>query len=99
MILPPDIVGYVFEYFSEDDVPVVLTALKNAKLHGGRDSDSRMLRCALVASDNRVGHLQRFLSGLETDFRDVIVAGEYTEIDGELVQIRDLSLPFDTTDQ
>lgn len=98
MNLPEDIVEYVSKNYTEAEVPEVVATLQSAKLHDGRDPDSRMLRCALIASDNSVGGLQRFVAGLAIDYRDVIVAGEYTSKDGSLVQIRDLSLPFSNDD-
>jgi hypothetical protein len=92
--LPEDIVDYVSRNYAEADIPTVIATLENAKLHDGRDPDFRMLRCALAASDNSVKGLQQFVSGLAIDYRDVIVAGEYASKEGELVQIRDLSMPF-----
>lgn len=94
MNLPEDIVDYVSRNYVEADVPAVMAMLENARLHDGRDPDFRMLRCALAASNNTVKGLQQLVSGLAIDYRDVIVAGEYASKDGELVQIRDLSLPF-----
>lgn len=92
--LPEDIVDYIHRNFAESEIPVVTHALENAKLHDGRDPDHRTLRCALVGSKNSVEGLQKLVSELAVDFRDVIVAGEYASKEGKLVQIRDLSLPF-----
>ncbi len=94
MNIPTDIRDYVNRHFEAPDVPRVLTALEHAKLHDGRVPPARMLRCALVAADGEVDRLEHYVSELAIDFRDVIVAGEYQDRNGELTQIRDLSLPF-----
>lgn len=99
MNLPADIVDYVSRNYAEAEIPSVTATLENAKLHDGGDPDFRMLRCALVASDNSVEGVERFVSGLAIDYRDVIVAGEYISKEGKLVRIRDLSLPFGTDDK
>ncbi len=54
-----------------------------------------MLRCALAASDNSLKSLEYHVAGLVIDYRDVILAGEYYRKNGEFVQVRDLSKPFD----
>jgi hypothetical protein len=38
--------------------------------------------------------LQYYVKLIEMDFRDVVVAGEYDEIDGQLVHSRDLTKPL-----
>ena len=96
--LPADIVYFVSRSYAEADVHAVMATLMNAKLHDGRDPDFRMLRCALVASNNSDVGVDHFVSVLAVDYRDVIVAGEYISKAGELVQIRDLSQPFTTDD-
>ncbi len=97
--LPTDIVDYVSRSYAEAEIPVVMATLENAKLHDVRDPDFRTFRCALVASDNSVGDFEHLVSGLAIDYRDVIVAGEYTSKEGELVRIRDLALPFPADDK
>ena len=91
---PPDIVEYVARHFLEDASSRAMMVLERALLQDGRKPDKRMLRCALVSCDNTLESLERQIAGLAIDFRDVIVAGEYTSRDGELVRIRDLSRPF-----
>jgi hypothetical protein len=97
--LPKDIVDYVSRSYAEEEVSTVMAALENAKLHDGRDPDLRMLRCAIVGSKNSVEGVERLISGLAVDYRDVIVAGECANKDGKLVQVRDLSLPFSSDGQ
>jgi len=94
--LPSDIIDFISENYAEDEVPSVVTALQNARLHDGREPDFRMLRCALVGSRNSLENVERLVSGLAIDYRDVIVAGEYVSENGELVQIRDLSMPLES---
>ncbi|MGB5664146.1 hypothetical protein [Eudoraea sp.] len=97
--LPEDIVDYVSRNYAEEEIPIVMAALGNAKLHDGRDPDFRMLRCALVGSNNSIEGIENLVSLLAVDYRDVIVAGEYADKDGELVQVRDLSLPISSDGQ
>jgi len=92
--LPEDIVDYVSRNYAEADKPTVMATLENAKLHDGRAPDFRMFRCVLVASNNSIARVQQLVSLLAIDYRDVIVAGEYASKEGDLVKIRDLSLPF-----
>lgn len=99
MKLPQDIVDYISHNFAEDEVSDVVTALQNAKLHDGREPDFRLLRCALVGSSNFLEKVERLVSDLTIDYRDVIVAGEYASEEGELVQVRDLSVPLESEEQ
>ena len=54
-----------------------------------------MLRCALSASDNSLKSLEHYVAGLGIDYRDVILAAEYTQENGEYIRIRDLSKPVE----
>jgi len=49
----------------------------------------------LVASQGSLETLQYYVKVLAVDFRDVIVAGEYESIAGELVRVRERSRSFD----
>lgn len=53
-----------------------------------------MLRSALISCEHTLERLQNQIAGLATDYRDVIVAGEYEYANGDLVRTRDLSNPF-----
>jgi len=57
--------------------------------------DNGMLRCALSASDNSLKSLEHYVAGLGIDYRDVILAAEYTQENGENIRIRDLSKPVE----
>ncbi len=94
MSLPPDLEQYVRQCFAAPERLEALQLLNAAVLHDGKKPDHRMLRSAVVASDNTLGGLKERVTGLATDYRDVIVAGEYEMRDGELVRIRDLSKPI-----
>ena len=95
MEIPADIERYVHRNFQESDVAGALRILRDASLHDGTSPDPRMLRCALVASRNSLESLENQVAGLAIDYRDVILAGEYTRENGDFVQTRDLSRPFD----
>lgn len=92
--LPADIVEFVTRNFSEEVSSQAISILEGAMLPGGRKPDSRMLRCALASCDDTVEGLERQIAGLAIDFRDVIVTGEYTSKNGDLVRTQDLSQPF-----
>ena len=51
----------------------------------------RVARCIVVASNRSLQQMREFIQMAETDFRDVIVAGEYDEIMG---RVRDLCVSF-----
>jgi hypothetical protein len=59
----------------------------------------RMLRSVLVASEGSVVSVEYYASRLSVNYREVIVAGEYVEEDGELSRVRDLSMPLDAEDE
>jgi hypothetical protein len=94
-MLPRDVVLYVQKNFSISDQEEALDFLKNAKLHNGSYPDERMLRCALFASKNNLKGLSYQIDGLANDYRDVILSAEYARKEGDYVQVRDLSKPFD----
>lgn len=94
MDIPQDIEHYVLRVFGHEQTEGVIEALCLARLHDGRKPSHRLLRCMLVASQGSTAKLGRLVDLLAIDYRDVIVSGEYESKDGDLVQVRDLSLPF-----
>lgn len=92
--LPADIAEYIARNFPKNASFQATRILQNAVLHNGKRPGSRVLRCALASCDNTVESLERQVSGIAIDFRDVIVAGEYISESGELIRARDLSQPF-----
>jgi hypothetical protein len=90
-----DIVRRVHESFSGSDRDKAAGLLLGARIHDGGLAEPRLQRCALVASQGSLETLQYYVKLLAVDFRDIIVAGEYESIAGELVRVRDLSRSFD----
>jgi hypothetical protein len=89
-----DIAVQVQHSFSGSDRDTATTLLLNAQIEDGSVAGPRLQRCALVASRGSLERLRHYVKLLEVDFRDVIVAGEYESVAGELVQVRDLSCSF-----
>lgn len=96
--LPNDIEMYIRRVFAPDQVEEVLELLDGATIHDGTMAGPRLLRCALVAGNGSLEGLRNQLAGLKCDYRDVIVAAEYVCRNGDLVQVRDLSQPFEAND-
>ncbi len=94
MDLLQDIEKYVLRNFGPENFDSALEILSLAELHDGQTPSHRLIRCALVASERSISDLLRNVELLAIDFRDVIVAGEYTTENGKLVQVRDLASPF-----
>jgi len=90
-----DVVRRVHESFSGSDRDKAAGLLLGARIHDGSLAEPRLQRCALVASQGSLETLQYYVKVLAVDFRDVIVAGEYESIAGELVRVRERSRSFD----
>jgi hypothetical protein len=89
-----DIAGQIQRSFTGSDRAAATVLLLNARIHDGSAAGPRLQRCALVASQGSLERLQHYVKLLEVDSRDVIVAGEYESVAGELVRVRDLSCSF-----
>ncbi len=94
MELPVDLQHFVQASFAPEDWPKALLLLASARIETGEPASARMLRCAAVASQGDLARLQRYVSLLAVDWRDVILAGEYELHDKVTVQVRDLSRPL-----
>jgi hypothetical protein len=94
MTLLPDIERYIERNFGAADRGAVLDLIGNAALHDGQPPGPRLIRCALVASGGDLERLRSQLEHLKTDYRDVIVAGEYVPKAGDLVRVRNLNEPI-----
>jgi len=94
MPLADDIACRIQEVFSTQDRETASVLLSGAKDPGGLPADARLQRCALVASRGSLDRLNYYVKLLAVDSRDVIVAGEYDSVSGELVRVRDLSHSF-----
>lgn len=94
MKFPQDIDAYIIRVFGKKKSEKVVEILRQAKLHDGRSPSDRLVRCMLIASEGTIEGLARSARLLETDFRDVIMCGEYELENGQSVRVRDLDLPF-----
>lgn len=93
--LPEDVVRYVSKHFHECEREIALHRLQNALIHDGQQAGPRLLRCVVIASNGKLERLNRHISQLSVDWRDVIMAGEYTFENNKWVQLRDLSKPIE----
>ena len=92
--LPDDVRRFVLQRFPPDEQQPALDLLAQARIETGEPATERMLRCAVFASGGHLDRLERYVSMLAIDWRDVIVAGEYERRGTEPVHVRDLSQPF-----
>jgi hypothetical protein len=92
--LPDDLVRWVETHFAQEERDAALACLRAAITHTGEPAGARILRCAAVASNGDLERLRRQIEQLRHDFRDVIMAGEYSLRDKRLVRARDLSKPI-----
>jgi hypothetical protein len=93
MSLPDDVVRWVKSHFGAN-VDSALTMLESAVDETGELVGPRLVRCAVVASRGDLKQLALLVAQLRTDWRDVIVSGEYELQGGELIQMRDLNYPI-----
>ena len=94
MALPNDVVSYILGSFNPNDARLALASLESAVDHAGNPANDRLLRCVAVGARNELKNLLYLVELLKTDYRDVIVAGEYDSVDGKLCHIRDLNQPI-----
>jgi hypothetical protein len=94
MSLPDDVVRWVNRHFSGEDVEAALATLDSAVDHSGTLVGPRLVRCAAVGSRGDLSRLRRLVVGLRTDWRDVIMGGEYEMRDGKPVQVYDFNDPI-----
>ena len=92
--LPDDLVHWVSAHFSAADHEAALSCLRQAVTHTGEPASARFLRCAALSSGGELGRLRQQIAQLRIDWRDVIVAGEYSVRNKKLVRARDLGKPI-----
>ncbi len=92
--IPSDVLKYVARAFPPSEQKEALSLLESATIHDGSAAGDRLVRCAVMAGGGSLDRLRVQVETLKIDYRDVIVAGEYASVDGELVQIRDLNEPI-----
>lgn len=93
MQLPADVQHFVCGNFAPEDRPTACSLLARARIETGDPPGDRLSRCAAFASRGSLAGLQRYVSMLAIDWRDVVVAGEDELRDGFPVQVRDLTRP------
>jgi len=94
MELPEDVVRWVCSNFRDADKEQALVYLRNAAIRTGELVNPRLLRCVAVGSRGELARLQELLRQLQLDWRDVVVAAEYTEKRGKLVRSHDFDHPL-----
>jgi len=92
--LPDDLVRWVSAHFSAADCDAALACLKLAVIHTGEPASPRFLRCAALSSGGQLWRLQQQIAQLRIDWREVIVAGEYSVKNKKLFRARDLDQPI-----
>ena len=94
MPLSDDVVRWVNRHFRGNDVDFALAMLGSAVDHTGELVGPRLVRCAALGSRGDLARLERLVAELRTDWRDVIMAGEYEMRDGKPVRVHDLNNPI-----
>jgi len=94
MPLPDDVVMWVRRHFSGGDVESALATLGLAVDNTGELVSLRLLRCVAVGSRGNLGRLRLLVAEVRTDWRDVIVGGEYETRDGKSIQVHDFNNPI-----
>lgn len=93
-MVPADVLMYIARAFPLSKQEAALSLLEAATIHDGSAPGDRLWRCAAVASGGSLDRLRMEVDTLRVDYRDVIVAGEYVPVGGELVRVRDLNEPI-----
>jgi hypothetical protein len=91
MAIPADVRTWISLHFPENDREAAAALLTEATDVSGNPAGDRLIRCAALASTGNLNKLRSLVEELRIDWRDVIVAGEYEERAGVLVQVRDLN--------
>jgi hypothetical protein len=93
-VLPNDVMAFIARKFDAADRDTAAAILASATIEDGSAASPRLIRCAAVASHGSLARLRAETDRLKVDWRDVIVAGEYDPIGGELSRVRDLNDPI-----
>ena len=93
-VIPLDVVEFIDRKFARTERETAAGVLRGAVLHDGTPPDARLLRCAAVASDGSLDRLRYYVDLLKVDYRDVIMAGEYSTSLQDPERLRDLSEPI-----
>jgi hypothetical protein len=93
-VIPQDIKDFIAQNVAAADQGQTIWVLTGARIETGAAPCPRLMRCALVASGGSLERLRAQVARLKIDWRDVILAAEYTREGGDLKRVRDLSVPF-----
>jgi len=94
LVIPIDVEKFIARKFQAADQAEALELLNAAVLHDGSAPEPRLLRCGAVANGGSLERLRMKVETLRHDYRDVIVEGEYTPRDRDLVRMRNLNEPI-----
>jgi hypothetical protein len=94
MNLPADLLAFLAATYPPGQQALAAHLLSQARIEDGSAPSIRVLRCAAFAGRGRLHQLERCVALIASDWRDVIMAGEYERRDGEPVRVRDLDRPF-----
>ena len=86
-----DVEAFIVRRFRPEDREAATRLLEGATIHDGSVAEPRLIRCAAVASAGSLEKLRYFVDLLKVDYRDVIMAGEYTPSLENPVRVRDLN--------
>ena len=89
--IPIDVGAFIVRRFAVAEQPTALDVLTAATLGDDSPPSARLIRCAAIASRGSIERLRYFVNLMRVDFRDVIVAAEYEEQNGNLSKVRDLN--------
>jgi hypothetical protein len=81
MALPEDVVRWVNAHFNDSEKARALDVLRTAVIHTGESAWPRLLRCTVVSSQGVLRRLEENIQLLRIDWRDMIMAAEYTPND------------------
>jgi hypothetical protein len=90
-VIPSDVEAFIARRFRPEDREAAARLLEGATIHDGSVAGARLIRCAAVASAGSLEKLRDWVELLKIDYRDVIMAGEYTPSLDNPVRIRDLN--------
>ena len=94
MEIPSDVLTFIESTFRPEQRGEALSVLGQARIEDGSAPNPQLLRSAVFAAHGNLVQLQRLVSLLAVDWRDVIMVGEYELHNTVPVRVRDLSQPL-----
>ena len=90
-MIATDVEAFIARRFRPEEREAAARLLEGATIHDGSVAGPRLIRCAAVASGGSLEKLRYFVELMKVDYRDVIMAGEYTPSLENPVRVRDLN--------